>query len=121
MNPRSRKPTDYILWAIFFIPLLWLAVALAQARSEAGNLAQMLEILSRLVNAPFSVRWTENAPKLVLIVSILYPMCVVYYITEQADLRPGAEYGTARWGNAKSLSRKYRDRIRVEITCSRKM
>lgn len=111
MNPRSRKPTDYILWAIFFIPLLWLAVALAQARSEAGNLAQMLEILSRLVNAPFSVRWTENAPKLVLIVSILYPMCVVYYITEQADLRPGAEYGTARWGNAKSLSRKYRDRI----------
>lgn len=111
MNPRSRKPTEYILWAIFFIPLLWLAVALAQARSEAGNLAQMLEILSRLVNAPFSVRWTENAPKLVLIVSILYPMCVVYYITEQADLRPGAEYGTARWGNAKSLSRKYRDRI----------
>lgn len=111
MNPRSRKPTDYILWAIFFIPLLWLAVALAQARSEAGNLAQMLEILSGLASAPFSVHWTENAPKLVLIVSILYPMCVVYYITEQADLRPGAEYGTARWGNAKSLSRKYRDRI----------
>lgn len=70
----------------------------------------MLEILSALANAPFSVRWTENAPKLVLIVSILYPMCVIYYVTEQADLRPGGEYGTARWGNAKSLNRKYRDR-----------
>lgn len=110
MNPRSRKPTDYLLWVVFFVPLLWLAVALAQARSEAGNLAQMLEILSALANAPFSVRWTENAPKLVLIVSILYPMCVIYYVTEQADLRPGGEYGTARWGNAKSLNRKYRDR-----------
>lgn len=110
MNPRSRKPTDYFLWVVFFVPLLWLAVALAQARSEAGNLAQMLEILSALANAPFSVRWTENAPKLVLIVSILYPMCVIYYVTEQADLRPGGEYGTARWGNAKSLNRKYRDR-----------
>lgn len=33
-----------------------------------------------------------------------------YYVTEQADLRPGGEYGTARWGNAKSLNRKYRDR-----------
>lgn len=70
----------------------------------------MLEILSALANAPFSVRWTENAPKLVLIVSILYPMCVIYYVTEQADLRPGGEYGTARWGIAKSLNRKYRDR-----------
>ena len=70
----------------------------------------MLEILSALANAPFSVRWTENAPKLVLIVSILYPMCVIYYVTEQADLRPGGEYGTARWGNVKSLNRKYRDR-----------
>ena len=110
MNPRSRKPTDYLLWVVFFVPLLWLAVALAQARSEAGNLAQMLEILSALANAPFSVRWTENAPKLVLIVSILYPMCVIYYVTEQADLRPGGEYGTARWGNAKSLNRKYWDR-----------
>lgn len=110
MNPRGRKPTDYLLWVILFIPVLWLAVALAQARSEAGNLAQMLEILSGLASAPFSVHWTENAPKLVLIVSILYPMCVIYYLTEQADLRPGAEYGTARWGNAKSLNRKYRDR-----------
>ena len=110
MNPRGRKPTDYLLWVILFIPVLWLTVALAQARSEAGNLAQMLEILSGLASAPFSVHWTENAPKLVLIVSILYPMCVIYYLTEQADLRPGAEYGTARWGNAKSLNRKYQDR-----------
>lgn len=110
MNPRGRKPTDYLLWVILFIPVMWLAVALAQARSEAGNLAQMLEILSGLASAPFSVQWTENAPKLVLIVSILYPMCVIYYLTEQADLRPGAEYGTARWGNAKSLNRKYQDR-----------
>lgn len=110
MNPRGRKPTDYLLWVILFIPVLWLAVALAHARSEAGNLAQMLEILSGLASAPFSVHWTENAPKLVLIVSILYPMCVIYYLTEQADLRPGAEYGTARWGNAKSLNRKYQDR-----------
>lgn len=110
MNPRGRKPTDYLLWVILFIPVLWLAVALAQARSEAGNLAQMLEILSGLASAPFSVHWTENAPKPVLIVSILYPMCVIYYLTEQADLRPGAEYGTARWGNAKSLNRKYQDR-----------
>lgn len=110
MNPRGRKPTDYLLWVILFIPVLWLAVALAQARSEAGNLAQMLEILSGLASVPFSVHWTENAPKLVLIVSILYPMCVIYYLTEQADLRPGAEYGTARWGNAKSLNRKYQDR-----------
>lgn len=110
MNPRGRKPTDYLLWVILFIPVLWLAVALAQARSEAGNLAQMLEILSGLASAPFSVHWTENAPKLVVIVSILYPMCVIYYVTEQADFRPGGEYGTARWGNAKSLNRKYRDR-----------
>lgn len=70
----------------------------------------MLEILSALVNAPFSVRWTENTPKLVLFISILYPMAVFYYISEQADLRPGAEYGTARWGNVKALDEKYRNR-----------
>ena len=109
MNRRGNKLTDYLLWFVLFIPLLWLAIALAQARSEADNLAQMLEILGELVNAPLSVRWTENTPKLVLFISVLYPMTVFYYISEQSDLRPGAEYGTARWGNAKSLSRKYQD------------
>lgn len=110
MNRRGNKPTDYLLWSVLFIPLLWLAIALAQARSEADNLAQMLEILSALINAPLSVRWTENTPKLVLFISILYPMAVFYYISEQADLRPGAEYGTARWGNVKALDEKYRNR-----------
>ena len=78
MNRHGPTPTEYLLWVILFVPLLWLAVALAQAHSEAGNLAQMLEILSRLANAPLSVHWTADAPKLVLIVSILYPMLVVY-------------------------------------------
>ena len=110
MRHHNNKPTDFILWAILFIPVLWLTIALAQARSEADSFAQMLEILSRLANAPLSVHWTEITPKFVLIVTILYPMLVFYYLADKADLRPGAEYGTARWGNAKAINSKYRNK-----------
>lgn len=113
MGNRHDK-SELLLWAILFIPFLWLAVALAQVSAEANGLAELTAALTALLNNPLSVRWTENAPKYVLIVSLVYPAAVAYYLADQADRNPGTEYGSAKWGDVHKLNRKYRNRRHPE-------
>ena len=108
MGNRHRK-SDIVLWVLLLIPVLWLAVALAQISTEASGLAEVTAALTELLNAPLSVRWTTEAPKYLLLALLVYPAGVAYHLSEQADRRPGMEYGSAKWGNAGELNRTYKN------------
>lgn len=99
-----------LLFAALGIPLLWLAAALAQALEAGSGLSGIAAELSVLMGDPLSVRWCSRTGAFLLAVIVLYPMGVFCYWQDQADRRPGAEHGTARWGSARRLDRKYRNR-----------
>ena len=100
---------DWILWAMLLPPLLWFAVLLAQATEQAHGLGEMTALLAVLLNDPLSVRWCARTPKFLLAVLILYPLAVYCYLLDQRDRHPGEEHGSARWGSAYQLNRKYRN------------
>lgn len=102
--------TEYALWAVLMLPVLWLAAALAQSVDMGGGLAGLAAHLSALIAAPLSVRWSESTGKFLLLALICYPLAVFCYLEEKLRQHPGAEHGTARWGSAFVLNRKYRDR-----------
>ena len=99
-----------LLFAALGIPLLWLAAALAQTLEAGSGLSGIAAELSVLMGDPLSVRWCSRTGAFLLAVIVLYPMGVFCYCQDQADRRPGAEHGTARWGSARRLDRKYRNR-----------
>ena len=107
---RSKRNDEWIFWGILLIPLLWAAAALAQAIEQGDGLSGIVSVFSTLLNDPFSVRWCSHTAGCLLAVLVLYPMAVYCHMLDMADRHPGAEHGTAKWGSAAHLNRKYRNR-----------
>ena len=109
MRPNKDRRTEIILYGLLLIPLLFAAAALAQATEQAQGLAEITAALSVILNNPSMLRWCASTPKFLMAVLVLYPLAVYCYMLDQADRHPGAEHGTAKWGNAHTLNLKYRD------------
>lgn len=106
---RRNDNTELALWCALTVPLLWLAAALAQALDAGGGLAGVSSQLTALMANPFSLRWSASTGKFLLLALLCYPLAVYCYFEEKKKQHPGAEYGTAKWGSAAALNRKYRD------------
>ena len=65
---------------------------------------------SWLMEHPFSVRWTPHTPKFILWALAAYGFAVALYLSTRENRRPGEEHGSAKWGSAKRLNAKYRDK-----------
>ena len=110
MKPQQGRTARCILWALGFPLALWLAVALADAFSGGASLSRVLARFSVCMNAPFSVRWTEDTGRFLLLAGLLYPAGAVAVESGRGNRRPGEEYGSARWGDPRAIGKKYRDR-----------
>lgn len=110
MRPNSNDKTEWILWGLLMLPLLWFAATLAQATEQAHGLAEIAALLSELMQNPAALHWCQNTPKFLLAVLVIYPLAVYCYKLDQADRRPGAEHGSARWGSVRHLNAKYQNR-----------
>ncbi len=110
MKPQQGRTARYILWALGFPLALWLAAALADAFSGGASLSRVLARFSVCMNAPFSVRWTEDTGRFLLLAGLLYPAGAVAVESGRGNRRPGEEYGSARWGDPRTIGKKYRDR-----------
>ena len=110
MKPQQGRTARCILWALGFPLALWLAAALADAFSGGASLSRVLARFSVCMNAPFSVRWTEDTGRFLLLAGLLYPAGAVAVESGRGNRRPGEEYGSARWGDPRTIGKKYRDR-----------
>ena len=110
MKPQQGRTARYILWALGFPLALWLAAALADAFSGGASLSRVLARFSVCMNAPFSVRWTKDTGRFLLLGGLLYPAGAVAVESGRGNRRPGEEYGSARWGDPRTIGKKYRDR-----------
>ena len=61
------------------------------------------------ISAPSTVRWTAGAPRALLGFTLVYGIVVAAFISSARNTRRGEEHGSAKWGDAARISRKYRD------------
>ena len=109
MKKKSFK-TDLPMWALLTIPVLWLAAAAAFAYEDGMTVLDSVEALSHRMGSPLYVRWTADTPGFLLGALALYAFAIALYYSGQVNRRPGEEHGSAAWGDARALDRKYRDR-----------
>lgn len=65
---------------------------------------------SAALERPFSVRWTPYTIKFMLAALVAYGASIALYYSTRENRRPGEEHGSAKWGSAKRLNAKYRDK-----------
>ena len=110
MNRQENQKTIYILLGILSVFVIWLALMVAGCYEEDIKLFELLDRLTVAVNNPTHIVFNEYSLKAVLIFLFLYVMGVGVYFSSKENRRPGEEHGSARWGNVKSVVRRYMDK-----------
>ena len=107
MTQGSLKQT-LIPAALGIIPVVWLALLVAPALG--GGLPDILSNLTVMMNDPFHIEWCEDSLKTVLIFIAAYGMGIGIYFSTRRNYRKGVEHGSAKWGDAAAVNRKYRNK-----------
>ena len=110
MNRQENQKTVYILLAILSVFVVWLALMVAGCYEQDIKLFELLDRLTVAVNNPTHIVVNEYSIKAVLIFLFLYAMGIGVYFSSKENRRPGEEHGSARWGNVKSVVRRYMDK-----------
>ena len=110
MNRQENQKTIYILLGILSVFVIWLALMVAGCYEEDIKLFELLDRLTIAMNNPTHITFNEYSLKAVLIFLFLYAMGIGVYFSSRENRRPGEEHGSARWGNVKSVVKRYMDK-----------
>ena len=88
------------------IPIIWLAVLIAPYTNE--GIIVIIEQFSSIMSKPFNFIWCENSLRTILIFLTIYIFGISIYVATRKNYRRKEEHGSAQWGNAKSINKKYR-------------
>ena len=102
----NDRQTAVILSIIGIVPVVWLALLLAP--SVKGGLVEMIQALPLALNNPLHIEICEDSVKTVLILLLSYGMGIGIYFSTRRNYRRREEHGSARWGNARAIDKKYR-------------
>lgn len=112
MKRDNGKRSAIILSFVGVVPVVWLALLIAP--SVDGGLVEIVKNLSVSFDNPFNIVWCEDSLKTVLILLLCYCMGIGVYLSTQKNYRRREEHGSAKWGEAKAIDRKYRQKPQSE-------
>ena len=96
------------LAALGLVPVVW--AALLAAPAAAGGLPGVLQGLAAAMEDPLRVTWCADSPRAVLLAACAYCLGAGAYLSARRNTRPREEHGSAKWGEARAVNRKYADR-----------
>ena len=109
MNRQNENRTILIV-CVCGIPIIaWLALLIAGCYEENLKLFSLLERVTQALNTPMKISFNEYSLKFVLVFLFLYAMGIGVYFSSRENRRPGEEHGSAKWGNVRSIVKKYID------------
>ena len=109
-----RKSNDTLFYLIGIIPVVWLALLLAQ--SLGGGLPELLQNLTRALEHPTNIVWTDKSLPTILICLAAYGMAVLLYRTNQGRTRDGEEHGSAVWATPASVNAQFAQKDSIPLT-----
>lgn len=109
-----RKSNDTLFYLIGTIPVIWLALLLAQ--SLGGGLPELLRNLTRALEQPTNIIWTDKSLPTILICLAAYGMAVLLYRTNQGRTRDGEEHGSAAWATPASVNAQFAQKDSIPLT-----
>ena len=96
-----------MIWLAGLPVIWWVAILLADAIQPGRNLFELMEVLTEKLNHPFQFHYTEYTIKSMLVCTLLYAAGIGIFYSSQKNYRRGEEHGSARWGDARQLCKKY--------------
>lgn len=96
-----------MIWLAGLPVIWWAAILIADAIQPGRYLFELMEVLTEKLNHPFQLHYTEYTIKSVLVCTLLYAAGIGIFYSSQKNYRRGEEHGSARWGDARQICKKY--------------
>ena len=112
MRNNNNQKTNLILSACGIVPVVWFA--LLNAPYVSGGLVEIIQNLSVAINDPFKITVCEDSLITVLIFLCAYGLGIGIYFSSRKNYRKRVEHGSAKWGDAAVINKKYRDKHTME-------
>lgn len=87
------------------IPTIWIALLIAPFIS--GGLPTIIKEFPEAMNEPFHITWCVDSVKTILIFIVIYIMGISVYLSTRKNYRRREEHGSAKWGFASVINKKY--------------
>ena len=104
----DNQKAGVILAACGILPVVW--IALLTAPFVGGGLVEVIRNFPIAMQSPFSITVCEDSVKTVLIFLLAYAMGIGICFSTRRNYRRREEHGSAKWGDAKTLNKKYADK-----------
>jgi type IV secretion system protein VirD4 len=111
MRQNNRKERILLL-LLGIIPVVW--IGLLVAPYAKGGLPEILRNFGKIMNQPFFIEICEDSLKTVLIFLLLYGLTAAVILSSGRNYRKREEHGSAKWGSAAVLNKKYADKDKME-------
>ena len=94
-----------VLYVAGALVVSWMALLIAPA-FMSGN----IQNIGQYLEEPFHIQWCEKSLRTILIFLGIYVVALTVFFSSGRNYRKRAEHGSAKWGNAETINRKYADR-----------
>ena len=101
----DSNETYLIFFAVGVVPVIWLALLFAPYLH--GGLSNNLKQITNALNHPLDIMWVKDSPRTILLFLVLYMMGIGIYYSTRKHYRRGEEHGSAKWGSAKKVNKRY--------------
>ena len=103
---KNDKNTSLILCLFGILPVVWLGLLIAPAAH--GGLPEIVARFPAVMNDLFHIELCGDSLKTVLVLLCAYGLAVGVILSSRRNYRRGEEHGSAKWGSARTVNRKYR-------------
>ena len=99
------KYNNKIFIIIGLVLVIWISILIAPISDK--NLIDIISELSNVLNNPFHIEFCKNSIKVVLFFLFIYFLVLMFLLSNKKNYRRGEEHGSAKFGNAKEVNKKY--------------
>ncbi len=103
---KDSKPERILLYLLGMLLAVWLGLLIAPA--AGGGLPEILARFPAAMNNPFHIELCGDSVKTVLVLLCVYGLSIGVFLSSRRNYRRGEEHGSAKWGNARAVNKKYR-------------
>lgn len=90
------------------VPVVWLGLLVAPYLE--GNFLNLIVKSSEIFQNPFQIQLCEDSIKYTVLFLLAYAMGIGIYCSTKKNYRRGEEHGSAVWGSADAVNKKYRQK-----------
>ena len=101
----DNKKLWLILGAVGLLVPVWLAVLIAP--TLGGGLPVMIPKMGDAFSHPFRFTWCDVTLPCVVVFTAIYGLILIVYHYTKPNYRRREEHGSAKWGEAKEINKKY--------------